>query len=138
MPERREFVRFEIDQMVELRYERENFIRADGIDLSEKGMLCVTDDPVEPHTRMFLMFRLPIRHEVYEVKCEGVVLRSMKKGKKYEVAVHFTDLAPAERKAIEAYAKIAIQEQEAAAKALSGDKEKKKPKKGTTKKKGKS
>ena len=57
MPEksqRRRHVRIEIGQMIELRYGQEQMIPADGIDLSSKGLLCASDVPVEPHSRIFL------------------------------------------------------------------------------------
>ena len=112
MPERRKHVRIEIDQMVEMRFGRENYLRAGGVDVSEKGLLCISADPVDPQTRVFVMFRLPIRHEDYEVECEGIVIRSDKIEDRYSVAVQFTDLKPADRKAIEAFTRNNVAEQE--------------------------
>ena len=112
MPERRKHVRIEIDQMVEMRFGRENYLRAGGVDVSEKGLLCISADPVDPQTRVFVMFRLPIRHEDYDVECEGIVIRSDKIEDRYSVAVQFTDLKPADRKAIEAFTRNNVAEQE--------------------------
>ncbi len=112
MRERRKHVRIEIDQMVEMRFGHEHYLRAEGIDVSEKGLLCTSADPVDPQTRIFVMFRLPIRHEDYEVQCEGIVIRSVKKEKLYSVAVQFTDLKPADQKAIEAFTRSNVAEQE--------------------------
>lgn len=112
MPERREYVRFEIDQMVEMRLGHEHFLRTEGVDLSEKGLLCTSETPIDPYTRIFVMFHLPIRHESVEVKCDGIVVRCFKDDELYSVAVQFTDVGPIEQKAIEAFAKNAVSEQE--------------------------
>ena len=112
MPERRKHVRIEIDQMVEIRFGHEHFLRAEGVDVSEKGLLCKSADPVDPQTRIFVMFRLPIRHEDYEVQCDGIVIRSVEAGKHYSVAVQFIDLKPADQKAIEAFTRNNVAEQE--------------------------
>lgn len=114
MPERREFVRFEIDQLVEMRMGHEHFVRADGVDLSEKGILCTAADPVDPYTRMFLMFHLPVEGEDVEIKCEGIVVRSAKRGDRFDVAVQFTDIGPASVQAISKYAAKVIAEKEKA------------------------
>ena len=112
MQERRKHVRIEIDQMVEMRFGHEHFLRAEGVDVSEKGLLCVSADPVDPQTRIFVMFRLPIRHEDYEVQCEGIVIRSEKHDENYAVAVQFTNLKAADQKAIEAFTRNHVAEQE--------------------------
>ena len=115
MQERREFVRFEIDQMVEIEFGQERFVRAEALDLSERGLQCKTDGPVDLNSRIFLMFRIPIRHEEFEIKCDGIVVRVTENNGEYLVGVQFTDLGPVETKAIEAYAREAVPEQEKAA-----------------------
>ena len=89
--------------MIELRYGREQMIPADGIDLSSKGLLCASDVPVEPHSRIFLMFHLPLPDKAHEIQCEGIVVRSVPEDDQYEVAIQFIDVGGAEQSAIDAF-----------------------------------
>ena len=112
MSERREHFRIPIDQMVEVRFGKEKMVQATGVDLSVKGILCVTGSGVDPQSRVYLMFRLPILHEEFEVACEGIVVRSAEADGHFDVAVQFTDLGTAERTAIEAFTKHTATEYE--------------------------
>ena len=103
MSERREFIRFEIDQMIELSYDREKFVQASGIDLSEKGLQCTTSEYVEPYTKLYLMFQVPLESTTESVQCEGIVIRSLKSGKSYSTSVTFTNIDANDRKIIEEY-----------------------------------
>jgi hypothetical protein len=112
MSERREHFRIPIDQMVEVRFGKEKMIQATGTDLSVKGILCVARSGVDPQSRVFLMFRLPILHEEFEVECEGIVVRSAEADGHFEVAVQITGLGTVEHTAIEAFTKHTVTENE--------------------------
>ena len=112
MRERREYVRFQIDQMVEMSFGQERFLRVEGVDLSEQGIRCISPDSIDPYSKVYVSFRIPIRHEEFQVQCEGIVVRVDKVGDEYSVAVQLTELDDAERKAIEACAKASITEKE--------------------------
>ena len=105
MTERREYVRFTIDQMIELSYGREQFIQAKGVNLSEKGILCRTSEIVEAYSRVFLMFHLPTATEAREIKCEGIIIRSSKSGDEFVTAISFAELNESDRSAIEEYSR---------------------------------
>ena len=69
--------RFEIQQMVQVNLGREEFIAAEGVNISESGMLCETDEPVDPGTRVFLMIGVPdAPPEKVVTIAEAMVVRS--------------------------------------------------------------
>jgi c-di-GMP-binding flagellar brake protein YcgR len=83
---------------------REDFIPADGLNISATGLACITDVPQESGSRMFTMFQLDPDSEESLVKCEGVVSRCDKKPNgEYEIGVEFTDILDSDRKKIEVY-----------------------------------
>ena len=104
-PERRKSARIRIDQMIELQFGQEQFIRAEGMDLSETGILCTCADPVDPQTRIYLMFRLPVLEDELEIESDGIVVRSEKKRNQYAVAIQFTELSASSLAAIKSYLK---------------------------------
>ena len=108
MTERRKYARFSIDQMIELSYGREQYVEAAGVDLSEKGVLCLTSEPVEPGARVFLMFQVPADEDSRTIKCEGVVVRCNQKGNQYTTAVSFSDLSAEDEKVIEEYSRLRL------------------------------
>ena len=110
MKERRKHVRFKIDQLVDMRFGQERFLRAEGVDLGETGICCTSPDDIAPYSKLFLLFTIPILHEEYEIQCEGIVVRSEKIKDKYSVAIQFIDLKIPDRRAIEACAKANIVE----------------------------
>jgi c-di-GMP-binding flagellar brake protein YcgR len=108
MRERRKYVRFRIDQMVEMRFGQERFLRVEGVDLSEQGIRCISADGVEPYSKVFVSFRLDCGDEEREIQGEGIVVRSEKAGDEYSIAVQFSDLSDAERDAIQAFAAAVV------------------------------
>jgi hypothetical protein len=80
--------------MVELSFGKENFIACEGINISERGILCKTDRDVEIHSKLFLLFDVPIDGDNYEIKCDGVVLHCSKIDNGYEVGISFVDIYP--------------------------------------------
>ncbi len=96
--ENRKHPRFEINQLVELDFERESFVRADAANLSEGGVLCRTEEPCELHSTVFMMMTLSLKGSDRIIKCEGIVVRSEKKGKEWEVGISITSMDGASRK----------------------------------------
>ena len=103
MKERRKYVRFEINQVVEMRMGRESFVNAQGVDLSEAGILCKTDIPVDYSSKIFIMFQIPQKDGERTISCDGVVVRCDKSNSDYLVGIKFVDLKDADFKAISAY-----------------------------------
>lgn len=96
--ENRKHPRFEINQLVELDFGRETFVHADAANLSEGGMLCKTDEQVDPYTKIFLMMTLTLRNRERIIKCEGVVVRSQKSGSQWDTGINITSMDAASRK----------------------------------------
>jgi hypothetical protein len=78
--------------MVEITFGKENFVHAEGINLSESGLLCETSEEVDPYSRLFIMLSLPGTKGEAEITCEGVIVRLQKKKKKFQIAVQFTEI----------------------------------------------
>ena len=108
--------RFRIDQLIELSFGRETFLNAEGVNVSEGGLCCVTDSYVEPYSSVFLMLGIPENEdasEYYEVKCEGIVLRcNQQNGSGYYVGIRFTDIMDFDRDKIQKFIDLASVEPE--------------------------
>ncbi len=102
--ENRKHPRFEINQMVELGYARENFVGATGINISKNGLLCETSERMEPHTVVFMMITITLKGKEYLIECEGVVNRSEKKKGAWNTAINITAVRAGDRKAFEEFA----------------------------------
>jgi hypothetical protein len=94
--------RFEIDQMIELSYGREQFVRSRGVNLSATGLLCRTDEPLAAGVTLELMLSLKEVPAV-TIRCEGVVVRSVKSGGGYETGIAFTEMGAESREALETF-----------------------------------
>ncbi|MEW5817520.1 MAG: PilZ domain-containing protein [Spirochaetota bacterium] len=105
--ERRRFPRFQIDQLIQLSYERESFVAAKGVNISEGGILCITDAPVDIYSRVFLMLTLVFKErseeKANEITCEGIVNRCDPEGDIYYVGIQFTDLQENEKRILKKY-----------------------------------
>jgi hypothetical protein len=102
--EKRKHPRFEINQMVELTYARENFVGATGINISTNGLLCETNERMEPHTVVFMMITLTLKGKEYLIECEGVVNRSEKIKGRWNTAINITAVRSGDRKAFDSFA----------------------------------
>jgi len=90
--ERRKSPRFILQQLVSISVNgnREEFLRAVGVNLSQSGILCLSEVPVEIMTRVFLMLRLSTDNWHEEVEAEGVVLHSTPSREGYLLGIHFS------------------------------------------------
>jgi hypothetical protein len=81
----------DINQLLELATSEGAVIKAQGVNISESGLLCCTD--VEVPAGTFIMFKLLIPSGKSEmlVPCEGIVLKCNKKNGKFHVVIDFTD-----------------------------------------------
>jgi hypothetical protein len=100
--EERRAQRFRIDQMIEMSFGREQSVRCRGVDLSEVGVLCRTDVPLEPGTRVYLLLSVgPGEDDV--IRCEGAVARGRATDGGFEAGIAFGDLDAASRKKLRTY-----------------------------------
>ncbi|HOX33217.1 MAG TPA: PilZ domain-containing protein [Spirochaetales bacterium] len=74
MEEKRKSPRFKINQLIAYLPNREEYLYAEGLDLSRGGMKCRSSQLVEPMTNLFMMLKLPQPGaEMRTVQCEGYV-----------------------------------------------------------------
>ena len=55
---------------------REEYMWAEGVDLSRDGLRCVSDSPVDTLTNLYLMLELQVGEVTRQVRCEGFVKHS--------------------------------------------------------------
>ena len=96
--EKRKHRRFNISQIIELDFMKEKYFEANGLNISEGGILCSSTYPVEPLARVFLMINIPLPDKEFTLKTEGIVMHSKKERNKYIFGISFTDLAQEEKK----------------------------------------
>lgn len=97
--ERRKSPRFLINQMIEMELGKENFISAEGINISEEGLLCHTSESLEPYSRVYMQIALEGTKKQI-ITCEGVVVRCKRNKKNFDMALEFADLDESDRKKI--------------------------------------
>lgn len=87
--EQRRSNRFPIRQLVDISSRREQFFKATGLNISEHGIYCEVEKPVDVYTRVYIMLEIPNDDPV---EVEGIVVRNEKKGKENFVAIEFADV----------------------------------------------
>lgn len=89
--DKRRHERMDIKQGFELSTSDGAVINAQGVNISESGLLCITDAAIPVGT--FVMFRLLIPSGKSEmlIPCEGMVLKCNEKDGKFDVVIDFTD-----------------------------------------------
>ena len=66
-------------------------IMAEGVDISESGMLCRTDVEIKTGSRVTFKMTIPGSKTPIVVDCEGNVIKCEKKDGKFNVVVDFTE-----------------------------------------------
>jgi hypothetical protein len=112
--ERRASKRFSIKQFVDLSSNGQDFLHARGIDLSEGGLRCESEVPLDPMTPVFIMIGFSGEGGETVVQVEGYVAHSKMEAGRCVVGISFTDSSPEARAAIEAYLASARSESAAA------------------------
>lgn len=90
--------RFSIQQLIRMSWDREEFLQAEGVNISSTGMLLHSSVPMEHYSTLFLMFEIESSGGPRTVKTEGVVMRCEKEEDYYSIGVEFTELTEAEKK----------------------------------------
>lgn len=103
MEEKRKDGRFRIYQMIQMSVGKEKFVACEGLNISKSGMLCKTNVAVNPSTRFYLMFEVPVKSKKYEIKCEGLAAHVHEIDDGFEVGVTFTDLWEEDARILEMY-----------------------------------
>ena len=103
--ERRHAPRFTIEQIVELSFGREAFVRGNGINLSKNGLLCETDGYLEPSTQVALQMTLQLPTGTHRFNCEGIVVRTDEKNGRFLSGISFTTLTGEDARKLTAFLK---------------------------------
>ena len=82
---------------------REKTISAESVNISEGGVFCRSDEPVEPLTSVFLMLSVPGEAGDHLIKVEGVVMHAAQKEGSCFFGVAFNELSQEDRRAISEY-----------------------------------
>jgi PilZ domain len=88
--ENRKRERVAIDQIIELSTSEGQIIKAQGINMSEGGILCRSDIEIPQGTFVRFKFSYPSDGKPMSVECEGFVLRCVKADSKFDIVVDFT------------------------------------------------
>jgi len=104
--ERRKAPRFTIHQMIQIQFPKEEFVQAVGINLSETGLLCVTEIEIPAYTKVFIMLEMQCKVDTYMLKTDGVVIRSAPADGEIQTAIEFTSLFDNEKLKIQEYLEI--------------------------------
>jgi hypothetical protein len=103
--DRRRAPRFRIEQFVELRFNRETFITATGINMNQYGLMAETDRLIGPGTLIYLLIELPVDGQKKFIEIEGVVIWSAEEGESCRTGIKFTDMTPENKTSLENYLK---------------------------------
>jgi len=91
--ERRKFTRFTITQAVELQFGRERFIHVEATDLSRGGIGCVSIEPVDLHTDVFVMVNLVRNDQTDSITANAHVVRcESNPDGRYSLGLEFTSM----------------------------------------------
>jgi c-di-GMP-binding flagellar brake protein YcgR len=101
--ERRKSPRFTINQMIDLEMGRENYISAEGVNISDEGLLCHTSESLEPYSRVYMQRSLNGEKKKHTIKCEGLVVSCKKNKKSYDTALEFADIGESDKKKIHTF-----------------------------------
>jgi c-di-GMP-binding flagellar brake protein YcgR len=113
--ERRSAPRFTIDRMVRIELGSQRPVSARGINISVGGLLCRTEEPVDPLTRMRMFLSLPDdAGGERRLEMEGTVLHYRSgKGGNYDLGIHFDRIDSSARQVIGRYvARLSAEEEQ--------------------------
>ncbi len=66
-------------------------VAAQGVNISESGLLCLADQEVQPGTRVTFKMEIPGAKSSMVVDCEGNVIKCALKDGKFNIVVDFTE-----------------------------------------------
>lgn len=89
--EKRKRERFSMNQVLDLSTSDGQAITAQGINISEGGILCRTETGIPQGTLVKFQLLVPGSKTNMTVPCEGFVLRCTEKDGKFDVVIDFTD-----------------------------------------------
>jgi hypothetical protein len=103
MEEKRKSTRFKINQLIAYLPNREEYLYAEGIDLSRGGVRCSSAQGVDTMTNVFLMVKVPAPEGERLVRCEGYVSHSRMEAGKCIFGVRISEVYADDKPFFEAY-----------------------------------
>jgi hypothetical protein len=118
MVEKRMSPRFNINQLIGYFPNREEYLWAEGLELSRGGLRCSSPAPVDPLTNVFAMIGVPVGEGERLVRCEGFVAHSHMEGDRCIFGIRIEHISEEDKPYFDAYVDLLEAErsaQEAAA-----------------------
>ncbi|MGO8693519.1 MAG: PilZ domain-containing protein [Rectinemataceae bacterium] len=114
MEEKRSAPRFRINQLIGYFPNREEYLWAEGLNLSRGGLSCSSAEPIDPLTNVFLMLSVPGDNGERLVRCEGFVAHSQMAGGRCLFGIRIQRVSDEDKPYLDAYiAKLEAGEAEA-------------------------
>jgi hypothetical protein len=103
--DKRRSKRFVLNQLIQVSYEGDMFIRAVGVDLSEHGLLCRTDPKLEVPFPVYLILKLelPDQEEPSYIKTDGKVVHSETREDGNYAGIKFDELSDGQAAMLKRY-----------------------------------
>lgn len=98
--EKRRHPRFLAEQVIEMSYNREQFLRVKEIDISAGGVMLATEDPVEIGNSVYLILSLKVQGKEQRIEANGLIIHTHEKNGLNYFGVQFAPFAEAESKKI--------------------------------------
>lgn len=103
--ERRRDPRFAIEQIVEVSFGRETFVRGTGINISRTGILCASESYLEPAAQVSLQMTIEIGSRIHRFNCEGIVVRTDEVDGTFRSGISFTAIEETDARKLAAFLK---------------------------------
>jgi hypothetical protein len=110
MDEKRHDRRFRINQLIGYFPNREEYLWAEGHDMSRGGISCSSTAPVDPMTNVFVMVGIPSSEGEKLVRCEGYVAHARMEGGRCVFGIKIMHVSEEDLPILDAY--IESQEKE--------------------------
>lgn len=88
----RQSIRHRIHQFVKVDFNREEFLPAEALNLSVKGMLCQIPRPLSPGQRLFLMLNLGKPNAPDMVNLDAIVVWTKQEDGSWNCGLEFIDI----------------------------------------------
>ncbi len=113
MEEKREQTRYQIRQFVKIDFNREEFLPAEGLNISANGLLCRVPRPLSPGQRIFLMLNLGSPREPLILNVEAIIIwtRPDKDDPiSWLAGLEFIDLTTKQKEQVQSYLSMSLVE----------------------------
>ncbi|NNM66665.1 MAG: PilZ domain-containing protein [Spirochaetales bacterium] len=113
MEEKRVLLRYQIQQFVQIDFNKEEFLPAEGLNISARGMLCRLPSPQQPGQRVFVMLNLgtPLKPEILSL--DAVIVWAKEEGRCIDdvcpwlAGLEFVDVPSSSQAQLEAFLALA-------------------------------